>query len=509
MLARCSRLFGGFQLETAPPEIGTHRDAFVRHGVLYDRHRAILPSSALLREYGPLSLVNGPVTSEHNPGRPKRILDEPLYWLGVVHPHYGHFMASTLSRLWAWPQGSCRIAYTGPPGADALFATPFAGPIFSALGLTSDDFVAVGDFDLLREVVLPAPSLVENSIVHTAFGDMTRRIAGRIVPNFQRAVDPRPVYLSKSRLAGGVSRVLDEDAVSDVLARAGVLVVHPETLPFAQQVALWQRHDTFIGSAGSALHTAAFATGKRIVSFSHTQHVESNQVLIDREAGHESTYLYPTTGVDILPAGGGFHRSVRLADPEAVASALLRAVGLGPGERESFSAVPRPPADTAARFLYPDEPFGTNLALGRPARISSSDPAWQRRGGAADAGMAVSGLLSDSYHFHTLNEPQPWWEVDLEATCLINEVRVFNRHDVAQGRASRLLVLFSLDRDTWETVGQRSDPGIFDGLDSHPYRWLAPGPMLARFVRLQLPDHDMLHLNQVEIFGVRTDRALC
>lgn len=68
---------------------------------------------------------------------------------------------------------------------------------------------------------------------------------------------------------------------------------------------------------------------------------------------------------------------------------------------------------------------GQHLALGRPAAQSSVGEAPANRAPEADAAGAVNGSFVDRYGFHTQEEDQPWWEVDLEARSAVEAVIVF------------------------------------------------------------------------------------
>ena len=105
---------------------------------------------------------------------------------------------------------------------------------------------------------------------------------------------------------------------------------------------------------------------------------------------------------------------------------------------------------------------GENLALGRPATQSSVGEAPAIRTPEADAAGAVNGSFVERYGFHTQEEDQPWWQVDLEARSVIEAVIVFNRvdHPVIAMRAVPLRILLSADAVTW-TVAYETECGLW------------------------------------------------
>ncbi len=135
---------------------------------------------------------------------------------------------------------------------------------------------------------------------------------------------------------------------------------------------------------------------------------------------------------------------------------------------------------------------GRNLALGKRTMQSS----WI--GGRPEMepwGEAVVGVVTGSASFHTEADERPWWMVDLETSVEVGEVRVFNRMDVRE-RADGLVVLVSTDLRHWHEAGRHRGPS-FGGADGNPLV-VAVGRS-ARFVRLELPRREYLHLDQVQV----------
>jgi hypothetical protein len=138
-----------------------------------------------------------------------------------------------------------------------------------------------------------------------------------------------------------------------------------------------------------------------------------------------------------------------------------------------------------------------NLALNKPARQSSARYPGSQGG--------VDGIKNGQFGFHTEEEPNAWWDVDLQHTVAISEVRVFNRRDNAD-RARTLQVLLSQDGATWTRVYAHG--GSIFGADGQPLRIPLNGAV-GRWVRLQLAESnflqlnstDYLHLDEVEVLG--------
>jgi hypothetical protein len=93
---------------------------------------------------------------------------------------------------------------------------------------------------------------------------------------------------------------------------------------------------------------------------------------------------------------------------------------------------------------------------------------------------------------------RPWWRVDLLARHPIRAVRVFNRMDIPF-RANGLEVFASADGRRWDLAGCHHGETPFGGVDGRPLDVAIHAE--ARFVRLELPDTGILHLDQVQVIG--------
>lgn len=118
----------------------------------------------------------------------------------------------------------------------------------------------------------------------------------------------------------------------------------------------------------------------------------------------------------------------------------------------------------------------------------------------ADSAGGVDGIIKGTWGFHTENEANPWWQVDLGKSYLLDRMRVFNRTELA-GRAARMIVKISLDGKSFEQIYQHDGATFLGHADKKPLVVKLKG-VEARFVRLQLPAKSYFHLDEVEIFAV-------
>ncbi len=121
-----------------------------------------------------------------------------------------------------------------------------------------------------------------------------------------------------------------------------------------------------------------------------------------------------------------------------------------------------------------------------------------------DAAGGCDGVTNGKWGFHTGEENNPWWQVDLGKVSPLSQVRVWNRADSEDiaARAANFMVLLSSDGKEWREA-YRHNGQVFYG-----YRMPDRSPLVvkltnaeARFVRIQLPGTTFLHLDEVEVIG--------
>lgn len=155
-------------------------------------------------------------------------------------------------------------------------------------------------------------------------------------------------------------------------------------------------------------------------------------------------------------------------------------------------------------------PLG-NVAFARPATQSSCTASGACWGGVASRvvdgntdGNWAAGSVNHTNNVNDVTPPaQSWWQVDLQATRLIERIEVWNRTDCSGGcfpggvpnepaRLTNFQIMTSVDGATWTThthAGQAGTPSTF--------AWSS----LGRYVRIQLVGTNYLHMAEVRVFA--------
>lgn len=256
--------------------------------------------------------------------------DLDYLYVGNFVSHYGHFLIDTLSRFWPLLRDPDRefvlLAHT--PWQDTPWQdVPAIGEILARFGRTAHDVVTFAVPHRIRRMTIPDSSFVERSRAHVVFGEVMRFVGRPFWSPELVDRETRPAYLSKSRLAGGVSRLVDEADLERKLERRGFDVIYPETLSLPEQVALFARRRFIVGTAGSALHTALMsAPGRRILALNIHQHLHANYALFDRLGGQRAFYYFvPGSTEGEHP---GFSVGWTLDRPDRVAAELAASLAI-------------------------------------------------------------------------------------------------------------------------------------------------------------------------------------
>lgn len=135
-----------------------------------------------------------------------------------------------------------------------------------------------------------------------------------------------------------------------------------------------------------------------------------------------------------------------------------------------------------------------NIALGKTWRASSASP-WSGTTGVY--GERTTG--DPSFFFHTALEPNPWFVLDLGAIERVSEIRIYNRWGQLSERAQMMRV--------WLGETEADDRLVFDAVDAD---WHPGLPLHLRFdnarfryLKVDLDEEQVLHLDGIEIFAAR------
>ena len=299
--------------------------------------------------------------SPADPGEMRRI--EAAQWCGPIHAHFGHMIADFGMRILPSRLNgeTAPLLFSGVPVAryqerkPAFRATP---PGFNDM--------------LIYAGVRPRRVLIdtEGLRVGTLFVEPQAEQLGQIGPSAAHLDrldawareqlgparrDPRPTFFSR---AGVFGRFAGEAWLETHLARAGMRVIRPETLPLAEQLEVYHGCAVALFSEGSAMHVPQLLgrAFDRIAVLNRRPGARLNSASLAPRAGEISYHeVVRDLLVLSLPDGRPFpHAAMTLLDPDRLFDTLAElgdAIGLTLTEGWDLAAFRAAEEDDIAAWL--------------------------------------------------------------------------------------------------------------------------------------------------------------
>lgn len=494
---KCRKIFGKSIILDNDLELKEYKGIIFDGWAFYKKNQQIISDSAF---YGNSNydLINSKETTKIN-YKNVRHYSGKYVWLGQIHDHFGHFIISSLSRIWALnvlPK-EVLIAYVGPD-KENIFNKPYMKYIFEVLGVNKDRFVNINNMGFFENIYIPERSLNENHSIHQIYAD-SLKFSNEIL----YSENDDYIYISKHNLKKGVMSIDNEEEVCNILSKNGIKIITPETISFKEQISVWENNRNFVGFSSSAFHMSNFFSGKNIISINRNNIASSNHLLSEKVCNNKSLNIFTGELID-MGKNENFSCRLRINNTGTFSENLLRVIEKFNNKNLSPQILPR--LDRSVSYeIFRDEPLGGNISKKGIAAQSSIYKLDE--GYSVDAQGALSGKLSGNYQCHTDLENNPWWQVDFGTECDIHEVRIYNRMGKkVYKRADSFSILASNDGENFSLVHENKEStNDFRWLGGKLYRWTPETYLSAKFIRIQLMKKEFLHFDQVEIFGEKTE----
>ena len=335
-LVPCTQIWGGVEigatclnLDEASDIVYVPQNALTPYGEdpnwgIYSYASGDLIDAAALRCGSDGALVGQRSTANFDHEEIQVASDETYIYGGVFNPHYGHFICTTLSRLWYRIEPFCinaKVLLHSQWNVEAMLSFPFVRTCFERIGLNQDNIITFNTRQRVKRLFIPQPAFQEQSVAHSKFRDLCLYIGKPFVSHDDE--HRGPAYLSKSKLIAGVGHFTNETVLEGTLKAEGFEIIYPEQLTFEEQVGLFSQKRVIAGAAGSAFHTSIFTPARsRMIALAGYDLVNSNLILIDRLTGADVTYLHPDVPSRIESNVGNFLTSMTFDNPIAIAHDL-------------------------------------------------------------------------------------------------------------------------------------------------------------------------------------------
>lgn len=154
--------------------------------------------------------------------------DEYLY-LGFIHLHFGHFLIDSLSRAWPLIEAGARrpkLLYHGWEDPDYWWReVPWLAELLTGLGLAKRDLIRPAEPVRIKRLLVPGRSFQGQFFAHQSHQRVCRKIGAAMLEGVDVARGGGPIYLSKTRLKGGVRKVDNEHQLEGFLRPRGVEII--------------------------------------------------------------------------------------------------------------------------------------------------------------------------------------------------------------------------------------------------------------------------------------------
>lgn len=247
---------------------------------------------------------------EIRPRRRREQLDGTWLYGGHQHLHFGHVLLENLTNLWPDPEQTevrgivmhrnFRGRLTPPrklwrPRTVHPRRAPWREELWRLAGYGGHEvrIAKRGLIEVERLVVPERPVLLKSWARAEALA-VWRRIADQVPPATEERVFFSRRLFHESAGVESIRTTRAWDArLEAMFTDAGFTIVHPQTLPITEQIALARGARVLAGSSGSALHLSAFADpGTRVleVGDGRAKHPLRNQRLVDAACGHLTAF---------------------------------------------------------------------------------------------------------------------------------------------------------------------------------------------------------------------------
>ncbi|GBR12563.1 glycosyltransferase family 61 protein [Asaia spathodeae] len=322
----CPNTFGRSLVLTGNPSFSHHEAALVRHHTLYTPGGILIENATYCAGENIAGAFDYHVYAPRviSPDAPVCDGPEDCFWLGYFHDHFGHFLTSTLQRLWHIQKWQRHYAgYVFPNRRVSEQNLPFMSRIFEVLNINETQIFHVPENTMMRNIMVAEPAFIENAHCYEIWGTFMRELGRKILGSRGTAPEKYPVFLSRNLTRSPTRSYDGEDELTSLLMAFGIRSCHPECLSLQEQMALWDSHAVFIGFSGSAFMNAAFFENKTLIVLNHDGYVFGTQRMIDSIAGNRALYLDVSPFLELQDATS---QRYRITTPGTLAAGIVTAI---------------------------------------------------------------------------------------------------------------------------------------------------------------------------------------
>lgn len=179
-----------------------------------------------------------------------KVVNETVIFGGFIHGAFGHFITESISRLWFIIKNTNlkhKIIFLNLSKSDVIKYED----VLNLIGLRREQYEFVTEITQFDKVIVPDQSLYIGTGYKRECQCIYDAMISRVKPmNFSK------IYLSNSKYPINSSK--REVYFENFYRKRGFEIIYPETLPFAQQVAIINGADEIVCTNGTIQHLTFF-----------------------------------------------------------------------------------------------------------------------------------------------------------------------------------------------------------------------------------------------------------
>ena len=201
----------------------------------------------------------------------KSVEQGPHYYMGLLNPHYGHFIQEAITRFWLalekpnFITNNTKFVFhvfdnAGSNLLDTLFASGL-GAFFEALGIKKQNILLVQKPMLIQQLIVPETAIAISD-GDCFMSDGARKVWMHVNQQMSEttSIAPSKIYLSRAAVKRPIQgRVLvNEQEVEQYFKQQGFKIVIPEQLTQHEMQSVLSNARVIVGNPGSGLQNSFF-----------------------------------------------------------------------------------------------------------------------------------------------------------------------------------------------------------------------------------------------------------
>ena len=228
---------------------------------------------------------------------------ETVIFGGVLIDHFGHLITDCFARLW-WFTEHTDTPYKLIFLDSYIHGTPFQySYILNAIGITDDRMEIITAATRFDKIIIPEQTLYLKSNYRVGVTKIYDYIRSKVTTG-----PYKKVYLSRTALPR--QDTVNEEYFENFYSKRGYQIVHPEQIPFWEQVSIMTGAEDVVMVSGSLLHLSQFCNSKTRFTILNRSDQLVKAFIICLQAFDQKNYYFIDANFNFLPANltGGHGR---------------------------------------------------------------------------------------------------------------------------------------------------------------------------------------------------------